>query len=243
MTVWTEYHMRWGPQPSFPSWAFFETKKAPPPYTWPNNETVSLAHTKRAIAAAVIKKTEPLIARNKELEEENARLKQQLLQLQGRPHLDVLLASPRHGNDQTEAGSVSDATLPEATAGDGNAGGVGVDVDADEDEEDWVALAEGGGTYSTTTDSQTEAAADTEVSSDGTGELRTALHTQADGVEVLDKRDDPLGDIHSASDDEAAEAIEDDVEESVPSDDEEDDGDIAIEVEITSDEEEDDIAP
>ena len=60
VVIWQDYHMRWGPRPNLPSWNFFDTRRFPPPFTWPSSDKVSLAHSRRALSAAVAAKTGPL---------------------------------------------------------------------------------------------------------------------------------------------------------------------------------------
>ena len=50
VTLWKDYHCRWGPQPSFESWNFFETRKHPPPFDWPSAERIQQIRRNRVLS-------------------------------------------------------------------------------------------------------------------------------------------------------------------------------------------------
>ena len=226
VSIWTDYHMRWGAQPSVPSWTIFETKRSAPPFKWPSNELVAVAHAKRATAAAILEKTEPLQTETRALREEVQRLRAQLRQLQGRTHMDELLKSPRHeaqsADDQPsedmflDGKSASPPTIDvvsvssgEPDSADAVTAVADTSVQADDGTsqasatEDWAALAAGGGAYV-----DLEEAAGTVLENAGSESTLDETRGSA-AMEEVGTPDDPLGDLHSASDDDAAE-VEDD---------------------------------
>jgi len=151
VTIWREYHFRWGPQPSIPSWNFFETKKLPPPLSWPTGERITLAHAKRSLSAAVARKTAPLQAEIRKLKAQLKKAKAQIAELKG----ESVPSSETTGSKTSSPASVGDSQAEEATSAEAasvaatseesenqNDDAAGEDPD---DEENWAAIADAGG--------------------------------------------------------------------------------------------------